>query len=72
MRLMEPQLFLLPDKGPAAEDLSPATEAPISWRLDDDTRARGHRGIARARAALRAAGSGPAPKQDDAPRRAAA
>lgn len=71
MRDMEPQLFLLPDTGPLAE-ATPTEESPISWRLDAATRARGRRGIAEARAALRQATTTPAQDLGEASRRAAA
>lgn len=72
MRSMEPQLFLLPDSGATTVDDSPAQERPISWRLDEATRARGQRGIAQARAALRQATRESAQPPSEAPRRVAA
>lgn len=72
MRPMEPQLFLLPDTSPAPAEASDTEDRPLSWRLDDATRARGRQGIARARAALRQATTEPARGRAAAPRRAAA
>jgi hypothetical protein len=59
---MDAQLHLLPDPPPITPPITPPSDespvrstAPASWHLGDDDRDVGRRGVATARAALRAA-----------------
>lgn len=54
---MDAQLRLLPNNlptDPPADGFPTGAATPASWHLDDDDRDVGRRGVARARAALRA------------------